>query len=326
MQLVLNKRGINLNMEDGLFKITADKEIKRLSVLKIDSIIMHKSASISTDAILAAIENEIEILFFDRIGNPKGRIWSNKYGSISTIRKNQIDFSKSKKGLFWIINNLTNKLDNHIALLLSMGKPDGSTDREIEKAIDRIQSFSEKIKTISADNISDAAPKLRGYEGNASKIYFQTINIHLPELYKFEKRSQHPAFDMFNSMLNYSYGILYNKIEGALIMAGIDPYLGIMHRDDYNRPVLVYDAIENYRAWADYVVVNLCMQQIIFSEFFDIENGVFYLNQHGKRILIQSFNDYFEEIIKISGIERSRNQHIIIFAQKFATKLKNYKK
>lgn len=323
MQLVLNKRGVSLNIEDGLFKIKADKEIRRLSVLKVDSIIMHKSGTISTDAILMAIENEIEILFFDRIGNPKGRIWSNKYGSISTIRKNQIQFAKSEQGLNWIIANLSKKLDNHNALLLSLGKPDGSTDRFIEKATDRIQTYIDKIKAVKGDNIADVAGKLRGYEGNASRIFFELLNMHLPEQYRFSARSQHPAFDMFNSMLNYAYGILYSKIEGALIMAGIDPYIGVMHRDDYNRPVLVYDTIENFRAWADYVIVNLCMQQIIFVEFFDIENGVFYLNQHGKRILIQSFNDYFDEVVKITGVERSRNQHIVLFAQKLATKLKN---
>jgi CRISPR-associated protein Cas1 len=179
------------------------------------------------------------------------------------------------------------------------------------------------VQGVDAESISDVAARLRGYEGNASRVFFECVNVHLPEQYKFNGRSQHPAFDMFNAMLNYSYGILYNKIEGALIKAGIDPYIGVMHRDDYNRPVLVYDAIESFRAWAEYVVINLCMQQIIFQEFFDIENGVFYLNHHAKRILIQSFNDYFEDVIQIKGTERSRNQHIILSCQKLATKLKN---
>ena len=106
-------------------------------------------------------------------------------------------------------------------------------------------------------------------------------------------------------------------------MAGIDPYVGVMHRDEYNRPVLVFDAIENFRVWADFVVVNLCMQQIIFKEYFEIENNVYYLNSEGKRILIQSFNDYFDEVTGLKGVQRSRNQHLVIFAQKLATKIKS---
>ncbi|RLD42152.1 MAG: CRISPR-associated endonuclease Cas1 [Bacteroidetes bacterium] len=323
MQLVLNKSGVKLSVKDGLFKINIDDQVQNVSALKVKSIIMHKSALITTDAIFTAIENEVEILFFDNIGNPKGRIWSNKYGSISIIRKNQIEFSKSKQGAKWIVDLLNAKIENQMAIVLSLGKPDGTTDRMIDSAIVKMQKLLAKINALEYTAINTIAAKLRGYEGNCSKIYFEMISKHMPAQYKFAARSQHPAFDMFNSMLNYSYGILYSKIEGALVMAGIDPYMGVMHRDDYNKPVLVYDVIEKYRAWADYVVINLCMQQIMFVEFFDVENGVHYLNHHGKRILIQSFNDYFEDIVKVKTTERSRNQHIVLFAQKFATKLKN---
>jgi CRISPR-associated protein Cas1 len=172
------------------------------------------------------------------------------------------------------------------------------------------------------NTITDVAEKIRGYEGTASRVYFDTISRHMPEPYRFEKRTQHPAFDMFNALLNYAYGMLYGKTEAALIKAGVDPYLGVFHRDEYNRPVLVYDFIENFRVWADYVVINLCMQQVMFVEFFDVENEVYYLNHHGKRILIQSFNDYFEEVIRYKGADRSREQHIHLLAQKLATRLK----
>ena len=108
---------------------------------------------------------------------------------------------------------------------------------------------------------------------------------------------------------------------------GIDPYIGIMHRDDYNRPVLVYDIIEIYRVWVDYVVYNLLIQDIINDDFYSIrEDGSFWLESLGRRILIQSFNDYLDEIITIKGITRSRNNQIFLFCQDFAQKLKKYEK
>lgn len=323
MQLVLNKRGVGLSIEDGLFKIRSKDDLKRVAVSKVSSIILHKSASITTDAVLEAIENEIDVLFMDRVGKPKGRIWSHKYGSISTIRKNQLEFSKSEKGANWILDNLKTKLDNQVALLLTLGKPDRSSDNHINKVITKITGLSKKFDRLSYNSISDIAERIRGLEGNASRLYFECICYHLPEQFQFDQRSQHPAFDMFNAMLNYAYGILYAKVEIALIKAGIDPYIGVMHRDEYNRPVLVYDFIENFRVWADYVVINLCMQQVMFIEFFDVENQVHYLNHHGKRILIQSFNDYFEEVILFKGTDRSRNQHIVLLAQKLASQLKS---
>ena len=71
-----------------------------------------------------------------------------------------------------------------------------------------------------------------------------------------------------------------------MIKAGIDPFLGLFHRDEYNRPVFVYDVIEIFRYWADITVINLCMQQVIFPEFFEDENGAKFLHNDGKRILI----------------------------------------
>jgi CRISPR-associated protein Cas1 len=61
--------------------------------------------------------------------------------------------------------------------------------------------------------------------------------------------------------------MLYGHCESALIHAGLDPFIGIMHRDEYNRPVLVYDFIEQFRHWADYVVCHLCLQEVVCEEF-----------------------------------------------------------
>ena len=103
-------------------------------------------------------------------------------------------------------------------------------------------------------------------------------------------------------LLNYGYGVLYGKIEGALIKAGIDPYIGILHRDDYNRPVLVYDVIELYRIWVDYVVYSLVVQQVVTDEYYSVrEDGSYWLESLGRRVLIQSLNDYLDEIITVKG-------------------------
>lgn len=131
--------------------------------------------------------------------------------------------------------------------------------------------------------------------------------------------------DPINALLNYGYGLLYGKIEGALIKAGIDPYVGIMHRDNYNRPVLVYDIIEIYRIWIDYVVYSLSIQRVITDEYYSVkEDGSYWLEALGRRVLIQSVNDYLEEVISYQGISRSRATQISLFAQELAQKFKKY--
>lgn len=325
MELVLNTFGTSLNRDNEGFVITHKDGRQRIPADGIKSIQISRGAQITSDAVMLAVENEIEVLFMDRSGMPIGRIWSPKYGSISTIRKGQLNFTFSKDALAWIKEIIRQKIENQQALLLMMKADSDDLNRKREKAISRLEDYRTKIASLEGDIVSDVAAQLRGWEGVASKIYFEALNLFVPENYRFESRSQHPAMDITNAFLNYGYGILYGKIEGALIKAGIDPYIGVLHRDDYNRPVLVYDVIELYRVWVDYVVYSLVAQQVVTEEYYSVRSdGSYWLEGLGRRILIQSLNDYLEEVIQVKSVSRSRLTQIQLYAQELAQKFKRF--
>lgn len=325
MELVLNTFGTSLNRDNEGFVITHKDGRQRIPADGIKSIQISRGAQITSDAVMLAVENEIEVLFMDRSGMPVGRIWSPKYGSISTIRKGQLNFTFSKDALTWIKEIIRQKIENQQALLLMMKADSDDLNRKREKAISRLEDYRTKIASLEGDIVSDVAAQLRGWEGVASKIYFEALNLFIPENYRFESRSQHPAMDITNAFLNYGYGILYGKIEGALIKAGIDPYIGVLHRDDYNRPVLVYDVIELYRVWVDYVVYSLVAQQVVTEEYYSVRSdGSYWLEGLGRRILIQSLNDYLEEVIQVKSVSRSRLTQIQLYAQDLAQKFKRF--
>ena len=325
MELILNTYGVSLNRDNEGFVITTSDGKQRLPVAGIDSIQISRGAQITSDAVMLAVEHEIEVTFMDRTGKPIGRIWSPKYGSISTIRKGQLNFIYSHHAVDWIKEVLLKKIENQQALMLLFNS-DGQTEATTEKDISRLEDYRSKIRALDGDIVNDIAPKLRGWEGQASRIYFNTINSFLPEQFRFVLRSQHPALDVANAFLNYGYGILYGRIEGALIKAGIDPYIGVLHRDDYNRPVLVYDVIEMYRIWVDYVVYTLLAQDIITEEFYSVrEDGSYWLEALGRRVLIQSLNDYMDEVITIKGVTRSRLTQLSLYVQSLAQQFKNEK-
>ena len=323
MELILNTFGTSLNRDNEGFVITHKDGRQRIPVDGIKSIQISRGAQITSDAVLLAIEHEIEVLFMDKTGMPIGRIWSPKYGSISTIRKGQLNFTFSKDALIWIKEIIRQKIENQQALLLMMKSNDQVIGTKCEKSISRLDDYRTKIASIDGEIVSDVSSQLRGWEGAASKIYFETLNLFIPEQYRFEMRTQHPAMDIVNALLNYGYGVLYGKIEGALIKAGIDPYIGVLHRDDYNRPVLVYDIIEIYRVWVDYVVYSLISQQIINEDYYSIrDDGSYWLENLGRRVLIQSLNDYLEEVITVKGNSRSRLTQIQLYSQNLAQKFK----
>lgn len=323
MNLVINSHGATLQKENGLFVISSPEGKQTFPPDVIKSISLNAGTRITSDAVLLAIKNQIDVLFVNGLGNPEGRIWSIRYGSISNIRKAQVNFLYSPASVAWVKDLIITKIDRQAALLLAF-QPEKEKDLKnhniFRSAINSIEDYKNKIEAIQGEFISDVAPTLRGWEGAAARKYFGCLGALMPPNYRFEKRDRMPAKDPFNALLNYAYGILYSKIEGALIKAGIDPYMGIFHRDEYNRPALVYDFIEYYRTWMDYVVFQLCRAEAIPEEAFDKldnETGGIKLLPLAKRILIQSVNDFLEEIVEIER-PMSRLAHIEADAHKLA--------
>ncbi len=108
-------------------------------------------------------------------------------------------------------------------------------------------------------------------------------------------------------------------MEKALIIAGLDPYLGFLHRDDYNQKSMVFDFIEPYRIYIDEVVFKLFSGKKVNKAHTEkIKNG-FTLNKEGKILLMQSLNNFMEEDkIRYKGKNHTRNNIIQYDAHAFA--------
>ena len=75
---------------------------------------------------------------------------------------------------------------------------------------------------------------------------------------EFKRREHKGATDLFNCLLNYGYGILYSRIWGGVLRAGLNPVISFLHTDQPKKPTLVYDLIEEFRSQAvDRVIVSM---------------------------------------------------------------------
>lgn len=322
MDITLNKRGSYLHIRDGCYHIKTPDETLVVPVEEVRSITLHKASSVSYEAIATALKNNTDIIFVGRDGFPIGRIWDSRYGTLATVRKNQPLYAQSVQGRLCIVSWIRRKMQNQIIILETLTLLESAHHRQLASAIELIQRLI--IQSHQADTEADWKPRLRGIEGKSSMQYFAAVSMMLPEAYTFDTRSQHPAKDMFNALLNYAYGMLYKEVESVLIRTGFDPAIGIFHANEYNKPVLVYDFIEPFRYWADYVVINLCLQQVLYPEFFEFSQGACWCGDGAKRILIQAMTDYLDEVVEEGGRTRSRRHHLFLEAQQLAQVLKNF--
>lgn len=326
MQLIINTYGTYVHIKDQLFEVTITKEGEKqkhhFASQKVKTILLSKGAAISTDAIILAMKNNIDVIVFEYDGMPIGRFWHSKPGSTSRIRKQQLDASMNCTGVFWIKKWLSKKLENQIDFLKRLKNHRPAASDMIQEKIEAIKELKQKVENQEGEKTDNVDSIFRGLEGTAGRIYFRTLNALLAEKYRFGGRSFRPAKDQFNAFLNYAYGVMYSRIEKVLVIAGLDPYVGFMHRDDYNTKSMVFDFIEPYRIYADEVVFKLFSgKKVNESHTHPITNGIS-LNSEGKNILLPALMKFIDEDkIRYKGRNQTRMNAMQMDAHQFANQL-----
>lgn len=308
MELYLNTYGTYLHKKGDMFEVRIEDTSRRISPQRISSIIISNAAQITTDAIQLALEYNIDILFLNKYGDPYGRIWFPKLGSTTFIRRKLLEIYTKDEGLVFVKHWINKKINNQIEFLKLLLSKRPEHKQVFSKNISQIENQLKSLVSIEG-LLKENSNRILGIEGNISRIYFSTLSQLLPKIYQFEKRSSRPAKDAFNAFLNYGFGILYGKVERALIIAGLDPYIGLLHSDNYNKKSLVFDFIEQYRILIEKPVFYLFSRRKVKNDLYDeIKNGVT-LNEAGKKFFVPVLMESFDEII------RYRNKNIKTIGQ-----------
>ena len=320
MQLVINTYGSYLRKNGNCFLVKKEDKSFEVAVNKVNSILITTAASITTDAIKLAIDNNIDIVFLDSHGEPYGRIWHPKLGSTTLIRRRQLEIYENNEGLELAKEWGLQKLEHQIELLSRLKKTREERRLDLERYVADIERSRDQMQSLRG-TVEARRQEMLGIEGMASRIYFEAISSIMPEKYRFAGRSRNPAKDEFNAMLNYGYGVLYSLVEKACIIAGLDPYIGFLHTDSYNKKSLVFDIIECFRFYVDEVVVFLFSKRMVKDEFFEpLEQGIG-LSKDGKAALIDALNKSFEEPVKYRGRNIKKRNTIQFECHRIANKL-----
>jgi len=301
MQLVINSPGVFITQKDECFRLKRKDDVLDVSPHKVESIIISNQAMISTQAIAQALEHNIDIIFLNSFGDPVGRIWFSKMGSTALIRRKQLEVAEKSEGTRLVIDMINQKLVNHVRFLKKLMSARPGRESIFTKPIEIIERATRDVNLKKGEDISKVRNHLMGLEGMAGKAYFQCLSKIMPEKYQFPKRSRRPAEDPFNAVLNYCFGILYSRVEKACILSGLDPYVGFMHTDNYNKKSFVFDLIEPFRIYGEQTSVYLFTGKKIKDDYFDIKDKSVFLNKNGKPVVIEAMNRHMEEKIRYRG-------------------------
>lgn len=279
MKLIVNEFGSYLSKKENRFVIKTKEKEDEYSADQVEQIIISSPSSISEGVVKLAIEKNIDIVYTSYNGKPFARIYPCTLGGTTLTRREQAKAYFEEKGVAIVKGILRAKLENQLFLIKRLNKTrEGIFDKEIAS----LEKHLKTLKGFSGDLIDNCRQKLLGYEGYAASIYFSCLNKIVP----FGNREP-KAEDIFNTSLNYGYGILYSEVERACILSGLDPYLGFLHMDRYGKPSMTLDLVEQFRPIIDRAIINLFVRKQVSDKDLEKIGEAVLLTKDGRTKIIE---------------------------------------
>ena len=257
-----------------------------------------QGVSLSSNVIRFCMERKIPIDFFEGATH-YASVVSPKFVE-NTLWEAQARMTEEQR--FTLAQRLIlGKLKNQVNLIKYFHKYHKTTREDIKQqfvvATAKISATIDELKELPfTDNYQEV---LMGKEAQAALCYWGYIEKMLEDdEINFEGRVRRGASDLVNSMLNYAYSFLYNRVWQALLSEGLNPMDSVLHKRQAGKPTLVFDVVELFRAQGtDRVVIGLVQRGVSLKM-----NGAL-LDDNTKKILTQSVLERMNRYEKYRGEE-----------------------
>lgn len=283
---------------ENVVVLLGEEEKLRLPLHTLESIAYFGYKGTSPALMGACAERGIRLSYFSANGRFLAAAAANENGNV-LLRKLQYRLSDNPADSAKIARSFILAKVYNSRWILERVTRDHPQRVDVASIKDSCRVLAEQLKAIAVCEDLDI---LRGLEGSASERYFSHFNQMIlvdDERFRFENRNRRPPTDRVNAILSFLYALLSNTCASALQQAGLDPYVGFLHRDRPGRISLALDLMEEFRGlFCDRLALTMINTRSISAKDFDCkENGAVYLNDSGRKAVINAWQDRKQEII-----------------------------
>lgn len=305
MPLLLNSLYVTtpeayLRLEGETVCVMVEQE-KRLQVPlhHLGAIVCFGSVMLSPALLGRCMEEGRGVVWLERSGRFQARVEGPISGNILLRQAQYRAADNPTKTIELARAFLAGKLRNSRNVLLR-GARDGSSDTERSMLVQNARLVAGHLRKLPYTPDLDG---LRGEEGNAARIYFQSMQYLIRQSvrsdFAFDVRSRRPPTDSMNALLSFLYAVLLHDCRSALETVGLDPQLGFLHAVRPGRSALALDLLEEFRSViADRLALTLVnRRQIQASHFNKREGGAVLLNDEGRKAVIAAYQERKQETL-----------------------------
>lgn len=270
---------------------------------EVESLVIGPHSQVSTEVIDMLLESNASITYLDRRGKVLGYM-GNQSLSLARLLMQQKCFGHKGIAVELIRYTIGSKMANQRKLLSTYAS---SLKKDmLQEAANLIRLYEHKLES------SEVPEELRGFEGIASRIYFEAFGeLFDAHRWDWQGRNRRPPMDPVNSMLSYGYAFLEREVREAVAGARLDPRIGFFHSNNGRKDSLIFDLMEMFRQNViDKFVLKVLHRNILSPIDFNMDEELgCRLSDAARRKWIESYEAYMAKSRKML-LEESWRQHI----------------
>ncbi len=274
------------------------EEIARFALHTLESIQCFTYAGASPALLGACARRGIEFCFFSPQGRFEARAAGEERGNV-LLRQQQYRIADSEtESCRYARGFILGKVYNARWVLER-----ATRDHALRVPVDQLKTVSAQLAAaLPLIETCTEGEALRGLEGEAAQRYFAVFDaliLQQKEGFSFSARRRRPPLDPVNAMLSFAYTLLAHDCAAALESAGLDPYVGFLHRPRPGRNSLALDLMEELRCvYADRFVLSCINQKMVTAKQFERqENGAVLLTDAGRKAFLNAWQTKKQEQI-----------------------------
>lgn len=234
--LEISKENLYLHINRGFIIIEENnKEIGRVDIDTISILLItNNNNAISIKTFERLLEKNIAVVICGSNFTPIGVLQPlNNHNILKARLDLQINVKNALKDRLWQ-TIIKRKIYNQAQIL-----------KNFNLKYEDIENISKNVSIGDKENL----------EAKVARIYFS--RLFNDTLFRRDKEN------IINALLNYGYAVVRGATARAVVSSGLNPALGIHHKNQFDSYCLVDDLMEPFRANVDFIVKNLVEEREI---------------------------------------------------------------
>ena len=257
--LYVSDQGAYVRVKQQQFQVLSDKVLRcSVPASRVSHIVLFGCCTLSHAAVSLALRRRIPVLYLASNGRYFGRLATEGHAQVEYLTRQVQKSLEPDLARDQAKSIILGKLHNSQIVLKRMNRR-----RKSAAATKAIAALNElKPNVVEASSIES----MLGYEGQGAALYFHAYGTLLKGNFAFNKRTRRPPTDPANSLLSLGYTLLSQNLHSMVEAAGLHTHFGNLHLPQKNRPSLVCDLVEEFRAPVIDSFVAYLINANIFTE------------------------------------------------------------